>query len=72
MKLGYTDFLKIIGVNVNPNVNPNVSNGNIINGNAQNNNKKSIVTKETSVSYNHKQFLDRLRINAELIFMIES
>lgn len=69
MKLGYTDFLKIIGVNVNHNVN---GNGNIINGNAQGNNKKSIITKEASVSSNHKQFLDRLRINAELIFMIES
>ena len=70
MKLGYSDFLKIIGVNVN--VNPNASNGNIINGFAQGNNRKSIITKETSVPSNHKQFLDRLRINAELIFMIES
>ena len=68
MKLGYNDFLKMLGVNANINVNS----ANILNGNAQGSNKKSIVTKEQSISYNHKQFLDRLRINAELIFMIES
>ena len=41
MKLGYGDFLKMLGVNANI----NSHSGNIINGNAQGNNKKSIVTK---------------------------
>lgn len=60
MKLGYNDFLKMLGVNANTNVNS----ANILNGNVQGSNKKSIISKEQPISNNHKQFLDRLRINA--------
>lgn len=84
MKLGYGEFLKLVGVISDANSNSMSSTGGKViysNGicdiiNISNNKKPLVATKPqhiTSTSpQNHKKFLDRLRINAELIFMIES
>ena len=59
MKLGYADFVKMIYTNNNT-----VSNS----SKKQPQQLSSLITPVL----NHKNFLDRLRINAELIFMVES